>query len=870
MRPAHRSPWVRPFARAAAAVILLLLVALPALAGPRTQAVASARGVGIVLREATRPASPNQVNGIPQPITTTRWTQLGPFNQVGRMNGVVSRVLTAPWIDAFSDGYGYWDGYAWGDYGWDDHGRSMGTGIEQGIRKLVFPPVGDYFERLSVECTDGSLRYSDDDGATWTPAQVNLDTGYEDVPGGRRLLASDMWSNVTYLVSRYHDTFAADTFGVLMISFDSGASYDAMYYFSGSHFADAWVSQDGSGQIVIAYSGDYWDDTVVQSASENGWFFAPFANPAITANENTYDGLKIAAQCQGGALSRVWVLRGDQLTSTTDLGATWDDVCAAWTPAGPRGLCASIHTPNLLVWTDTNGEEGLGHLYVSTDGGTTRTWVSNTDSWGDPEKPHRISTNVQALTWDFTPALTVRERGRDGSATDRAVARRLDAAAPQSAEGTPFTEFFYVASGGGISLMAPGDTTVTLLTRDIANQQVHDLATLQTTDAADTYTATRDNDLLRTYTMPYGCDAYHSVISSISASVSDVVTAYGQQPDDWSYWAQFAHNLFLFGGGGPFAGSFSEGGTNGVKHRFVTQDPDQWNVAYAGFDHLQRMTYDSGTNSIDVVNVSDPMQATYGGIVGYGFSPDRAFLALHDGTMLWSPDGGATWSTSIGAAPSVMDEAELARVKFVVNPQDPFEAWCVGRGIVHTTDGGQSWDDASAGLPSSGTIVFDAAYDGALDHRLYLATEAGAYRSNGGVFVNLFEPGQPIVQYRTVEAVPYRELMRFGTWGAGLWDYSTGGVLAVPPTADASLELAPRNNPVRGAASLAYALPHAGHVTLELLDVTGRRVATLVDGVRPAGRAVADFDAARMGAGVYFARLRAAGGTRTAKFVVTR
>ncbi len=52
--------------------------------------------------------------------------------------------------------------------------------------------------------------------------------------------------------------------------------------------------------------------------------------------------------------------------------------------------------------------------------------------------------------------------------------------------------------------------------------------------------------------------------------------------------------------------------------------------------------------------------------------------------------------------------------------------------------------------------------------------------------------------------------------------------------------------------------------------MAGRRDATLVDGVRPAGRAAASFDAASMGAGVYFARLRTAEGTRTAKVVVTR
>lgn len=309
MRSAHLSPWVLRLAGIVGAAVLL---AFPAIASERTRTIPSTRGA-IPVHSLAAPAVTTSPNGFPAPITAGPWTQLGPFNQPGRMNGVVSRILNAPVVDALSDGYGFWRGYALTDIDWEEHGRSMNFGLKQGILKLVFPPSDPYFERLSGECTDGVLRYSDDDGDTWSPVTLNLDAEYEAVPGGRRLLASDLWSNVTYLVSRYYDSFAADTFCVLMISYDSGASYDPMYYFAGSHVADAWVSQDGSGQIVIAYSNGDWDDTVLQYASENGWSFEMFTNPATTNNEFTFGGLQITAQCQNGELSRVWVLRGDHL-----------------------------------------------------------------------------------------------------------------------------------------------------------------------------------------------------------------------------------------------------------------------------------------------------------------------------------------------------------------------------------------------------------------------------------------------------------------------------------------------------------------------------------------------------------------------------
>ncbi|MEM1041642.1 MAG: T9SS type A sorting domain-containing protein [Bacteroidota bacterium] len=75
---------------------------------------------------------------------------------------------------------------------------------------------------------------------------------------------------------------------------------------------------------------------------------------------------------------------------------------------------------------------------------------------------------------------------------------------------------------------------------------------------------------------------------------------------------------------------------------------------------------------------------------------------------------------------------------------------------------------------------------------------------------------------------------------------------------------APFPNPVRGMATLRYTLPEAADVTLAVYDVLGRRVATLRDGVQPAGVHGATFDAGTLPSGVYLVRL-AAGTDRAAK-----
>jgi flagellar hook assembly protein FlgD len=62
---------------------------------------------------------------------------------------------------------------------------------------------------------------------------------------------------------------------------------------------------------------------------------------------------------------------------------------------------------------------------------------------------------------------------------------------------------------------------------------------------------------------------------------------------------------------------------------------------------------------------------------------------------------------------------------------------------------------------------------------------------------------------------------------------------------------------------------------LSVFDVTGRRVATLVDGAMPAGEHVAEWDGRTIGgghagAGVYFTKLQTKNGFRTRKMVMIR
>jgi len=92
------------------------------------------------------------------------------------------------------------------------------------------------------------------------------------------------------------------------------------------------------------------------------------------------------------------------------------------------------------------------------------------------------------------------------------------------------------------------------------------------------------------------------------------------------------------------------------------------------------------------------------------------------------------------------------------------------------------------------------------------------------------------------------------------------------PVAD--FELAPvQPNPLRGAGRIGFALPSASRVRLSVMDVQGREVAVLAEGVFEAGRHQVRWDGAsagQVGPGLYFVRLSVAGRSLVRRTVVTR
>jgi len=105
-----------------------------------------------------------------------------------------------------------------------------------------------------------------------------------------------------------------------------------------------------------------------------------------------------------------------------------------------------------------------------------------------------------------------------------------------------------------------------------------------------------------------------------------------------------------------------------------------------------------------------------------------------------------------------------------------------------------------------------------------------------------------------------------------VWNWVQNGANSVSedPTAPVQFALnAAYPNPFNSATVLNFSLPVSGEATLAVYDLSGRNVATLVSGVVAAGRQSINFNATEfgLGAGVYYAKLEAAGQSQSTKLL---
>ena len=195
--------------------------------------------------------------------------------------------------------------------------------------------------------------------------------------------------------------------------------------------------------------------------------------------------------------------------------------------------------------------------------------------------------------------------------------------------------------------------------------------------------------------------------------------------------------------------------------------------------------------------------------------------------------------------------------------------WVVGSnlGLFHSTAGQEPWTRVDLGLGPVNWSTF-VTQGGHLIGAFDLSTLAEIEQSddNGATWHSPEVFGGAFIRGLGISAGQL-----YAARGDGLWRRALGTVSVATYDRANNLRFALAGpQPVRERARLAFELPESGRATLELFDVSGRAVAEPIQGTWPAGAHELWLDASRLGAGVYYARLTAAGQMRSLRLVHLR
>jgi photosystem II stability/assembly factor-like uncharacterized protein len=241
-----------------------------------------------------------------------------------------------------------------------------------------------------------------------------------------------------------------------------------------------------------------------------------------------------------------------------------------------------------------------------------------------------------------------------------------------------------------------------------------------------------------------------------------------------------------------------------------------------------------------------------------------------------STNEGATWTDVTTNIPG--EVRWISRV--ATDPVDDSTMYVLrtgfspGNKIYKTSNLGQTWTNISDDLPD--LPCNDLFIDPENTNHIYVANDIGVYRStDGGTGWTNVSDGIPVVpaidfDYIKIGTVRY---LRVGTFGRSIYETKLEPVTGLQNHFAMSAsspfgQVYNYPNPFSSLTTISWQLAQSSKVTLKVLDIVGRTVATLVDEQRPQGKYETQFNAAILPKGIYFYQLKAGEFSQTRKMIL--
>jgi hypothetical protein len=178
------------------------------------------------------------------------------------------------------------------------------------------------------------------------------------------------------------------------------------------------------------------------------------------------------------------------------------------------------------------------------------------------------------------------------------------------------------------------------------------------------------------------------------------------------------------------------------------------------------------------------------------FDPNTIYISTTNGVFYISNDNGSTYERKNVNVPGAH---YLYGACILPSKIDPNVIYFSGSGysvagVLKSTDGGESWNAMTNGLPSTLTFGLVASED---ERYIFAATESGpfVYAAEDDLWYDMAGTSAPSSRYWSLEMLDDKKTIRYGTYGRGIWDFSFEEIISsVSEALAADIKIMP--NPV--------------------------------------------------------------------------
>lgn len=752
---------------------------------------------------------------------------------------------------------------------------------------------------IYIGAADGGVLKTTNAGVNWTPLTDHLPSL------SMGAVAVDPTNdNIVYAGTGEANSSGDSYDGMGMFkSTDGGASWSSIGLEQTRHIGKIVIDPTNTNILYVAAMGTLYtgnSERGVYKSTDAGatWHRVLFINDTtgvvdLAINpQNTNILLAAAWQRRRGPEGRLYV--GGVHTGiyrTTDGGASWtllSNGLPAPAPNVGRPAVAIAPSNPLIAYVAYADDPGnFFGCYKSTNGGDT--WTRTNDAnlsdlysnfgWYfgkvfiNPHNPDNV----------FIFGVSLAKTTNGGASWTTQVSSHVDHHAMAFHPTDPMK--MYIGNDGGFCKTTNGSASWTRETdQDLHITQFY-AGWISHTNPNNRMGGTQDNGTPRTMTGGLsnwasinGGDGFYCIIDYTDGNYQYAESQYGAIRRTTNNWS---------------SSSSATSGFTGRKNWStpIAIDPNNPMVLYTGSHMLHRSTNRAASwtaISPDLTNGPVPGFSAYATITTIDVAKTDSnviMVGTDDGNVWVTTNLGASWNDINAGLPNRW----ITRVRF--DPTNHNIAYVTLSGfrldsplphIFRTTNLGQTWQDISSNLPEApiNVVLVDPLYT----HRLYVGTDVGCFfTTNTGASWQAMGTGLPNAAISDMQIhAPTRIALAF-THGRSMWEINLDDLTAVAENRDIPVRMELQQNypnpfSARGGSALggnptttiSFTLSRSAFTTLEVFDINGRRIATLVENEVGAGNHRAVFHAGNHASGVYFYRLTAGGSSQTRRMLLMK